>query len=737
MTTRTPSVAIAGNPNAGKTTLFNALAGARQKVANYPGVTVERKEANLRLPNGGRVTLVDLPGCYSLVARSPEEQIAHDLLFGRIPGLDIPAVVVCVVDASNLERNLYLATQLRDQGVPLVIALNMMDLAREKGIDVDPDRLAKTLGCPVIPTVGRKGVGIPQLLSAIQVRLEGNGTPEPKLPPFIETLPSTLEEPVARLSERLVADREFSQKERSRAEALWALLASLEGDDPVHLPPHETEAVSETLREFSTSTAGLRKAESHARYDYIGRVIREAEVSQNDVPDTLTQKIDAVLLHPVVGPALLFVVFGLVFQSIYAWAGPLMDGVDSLFSSISGAADSLLPESLFKSLLIEGVIAGVGNTVIFLPQILILFLFLGLLEDSGYLSRAAFLLDRLMASVGLDGKSFVPLLSSFACAVPGIMATRTIPGRKDRLVTILIAPLMTCSARLPVYILVIGTVFEAERKVLGPFNLGGLVLLGLYLLGIIAAVVVAFLLKKTLLKSPKPVLLLELPTYKLPSPRSILLLLWDRGMIFLRRVGTVILALTVILWVLLTFPKDESALAHFEEQRAAVEIDAGLDDAAKAEALAEIDAHEAEALLKGSFGGQLGHLIEPVIAPLGFDWKMGIGIVASFAAREVFVSTMGVIYGIAGEVDEESISLKDALHAEKRPGTELPLYTPLVGLSLLIFYAFACQCMSTLAIVRRETLSWKWPLFMFGYMTVLAWVASFAVYQGGRLLGWE
>ncbi len=453
------TVAIAGNPNAGKTTLFNAIAGTRHKVANYPGVTVERKEARLRLPNGNMATLVDLPGCYSLVARSPEEQIAHDLLFGRIPDMEDLSLVVCVVDASNLERNLFLVTQLLDQKVPLVVALNMMDLAEEKGTRLDPEELSKTLGCPVVPTVGRKGIGIPQLLEAIQTKLEGNGESKPRIEPFIHQLPGDLDLPVGRLAQKLEESGEFEARDRSRPEALWALLASIDGDDPVHLPPYEVELTRETLGEFNLKTSDLRRAESHARYDYIARVIQEAEITQEDLPHNLSDRLDSVLLNPLAGPLILLVIFGLVFQSIYAWAGPLMDGVDFLFGSIAAGVNSILPEGLFRSLVVDGVIAGVGNTVIFLPQILILFLFLGILEDSGYLARAAFLLDRLMASVGLDGKSFVPLLSSFACAVPGIMATRTIPSRKDRLVTILIAPLMTCSARLPVYILIIGTVF--------------------------------------------------------------------------------------------------------------------------------------------------------------------------------------------------------------------------------------------------------------------------------------
>lgn len=731
------TVAVAGNPNSGKTTIFNRLAGTRHKVANYPGVTVERVEAELCLPSGTRIRLVDLPGCYSLTARSLEEQIAHDLLLGRIEGLEAPALVLDVVDASNLERNLYLATQLLDQKIPLIVVLNMMDIAEERGLKIDPERLSGALGCPVIPTVGRKGQGVDQLLKLIAKHLESPIPVNGSIPPLIDTLPESLERPVEALARRLETLRTEPLGDRSRAEALWALLSNLDGDDAVRFPAEAIDLVRKARDEFSVTGDELRKEESRVRYEHIGKLIERAEIRHEDRPLSLSDKIDAVLLHRFFGPVFLALVFALVFQSIFAWAGPAMDLVDGFFGGLAAGAERILPDSLFKGLIIDGILAGVGNTVVFLPQVLILFFFLGLLDDSGYLARAAFLLDRLMSAIGLSGKAFVPLLSSFACAVPGIMATRTIPNRKDRLVTILVAPLMACSARLPVYILLIGTVFEADRKVLGVFNLGGILMLGLYLGGILGAVGVALLFKRTILKSPKPALILELPTYKLPTPRSILLLLWDRSLIFLRRVGTVILAITILLWGLLSFPKDSARAPEFESMRAEIERAEALSETAKESALAEVDNLQSEADLQNSFGGRLGRLIEPVIAPLGFDWKIGLGLIASFAAREVFVSTMGVIYGVGSEADEESVSLREKLQSETRAGSALPLYTPLVGLSLLVFYIFACQCMSTVAIVRRETMSWRWPLFMVGYMTVMAWTASFGVYQIGRFLGYQ
>lgn len=731
------TVAIAGNPNSGKTTIFNRLAGTRHKVANYPGVTVERIEAELDFPGGQKIRLVDLPGCYSLTARSLEEQIAHDLLLGRIEGLEAPALVLDVVDASNLERNLYLATQLLDQKIPLVVVLNMMDIAEERGFRIDPDKLSQALGCPVIPTVGRKGRGIDRLVESIEKGVNGSHRTNGVASPLIDDLPESLERAVGALAPRFESSRGSEARGRSRAEALWALLSNLDGDDAVRLPPQEVEWVRQTRAEFDASGDELRKEESKARYGYIGKLVEAAEIREDPRPASWTDKIDAVLLHRIFGPLFLALIFAFIFQSVFAWAGPAMDLVDGAFGSLAAGIDRLLPDSMLKGLLIDGVIAGVGNTVIFLPQILILFFFLGLLDDSGYLSRAAFLLDRMMSSIGLSGKAFVPLLSSFACAVPGIMATRTIPNRKDRLVTILVAPLMACSARLPVYILLIGTVFEAERRVFGVLNLGGLIMFGLYLAGILGAVAMALLFKRTILKSPKPALILEMPTYKLPTLRSTLTLLWDRSLIFLRRVGTVILAITVILWGLLSFPKDSRLAPQFEARRAEIASSASLSENAKEQALAEIDNLQAEADLQNSFGGQLGRTLEPVIAPLGFDWKIGLGLIASFAAREVFVSTMGVIYGVGSEADEESVSLREKLQAETRLGTGLPLYTPLVGLSLLVFYVFACQCMSTVAIVRRETMSWRWPLFMVGYMTAMAWVASFGVYQFGRLMGYQ
>jgi ferrous iron transport protein B len=731
------TIAVAGNPNAGKTTLFNALAGTRHHVANYPGVTVERIEATRRLCGGEKVLFLDLPGCYSLTARSPEEQVAHDVVLGRILEGDQPSLVLCVLDTSNIERNLFLATQLRDLGLPMAIILNMVDVAEQKGIRVNPDRLSKILACPVIKTVAREGVGIDQVMRLVESPLQFDKSWEKTFPRFIDQLPPEIEHPVNRLAARLAESKIIPGCLDLRFEALWALQANIDGDDPVEMPTIEAVQVREVLREYNLSRDSFGKITSEARYAYIQKIIESARIHQEDRPNPLNEKLDALLLHPTLGPVIFFMVFSVVFQSIFAGATPFMDGIDWIFNLLTRSVSASLPDSHFKELVVGGILAGVGNTLVFLPQILILFFFLAILEESGYLARAAFLLDRWMSSVGLDGKAFIPLLSCFACAIPGIMATRTIPNRKDRLVTILVAPLVACSARLPVYTLIIGTVFIAEKRVFGVFNQGGLVLLGIYLLGVFSAIAIAALFKRTLLKSPKPALILELPPYRLPSLRGISLILWDRCITFIKKVSTVILAITILLWALFSFPRNAITEQTFQQNLKVVETNLSLSDVERTQQVHELETTLGQERIQNSFGARFGHFIEPVIQPLGFDWKIGVGLIASFAAREVFVSTLGVIYGVSADTGEDSLSLREALRAERRAGTNLPFYTPLVGLSLLVFYVFACQCMATLAIVRKETQTWRWPAFMLIYMTILAWVASFLVYQTGLWIGYQ
>jgi ferrous iron transport protein B len=724
-------IAIAGNPNAGKTTVFNALTGTRQKVGNYPGVTVERKIGQLRLPSGETVDVIDTPGCYSLAARSPEEQVAHDVLLGELPGEARPDLVVVIVDASNLQRNLFLATQLRDLGIPLIVGLNMMDVARERGMEVSADKLSTALGCPVVPLIARKGEGMAELIETLQTL--DCGDCNCGVPRFIDCLPATLEQPVMTLAAGLV-DSGFADASTARAQALWLLISTIEGDDAVKISPAQAALTRRVMRELRVSTRQLRAVETSARYGYLKNLMDATACVDQDFPHRLTDRLDRILLHRVLGPVMLLTLMAIVFQSIFSWAAPAQELIEAGVGLVARAVDAILPASMIKALIMDGMISGVGNVLVFVPQILILFLFIGLLEDVGYMARAAFLMDRLMAKVGLDGRAFLPLLSSFACAIPGIMATRTIASRKDRLVTILVAPLMSCSARLPVYSLVIGTVFVADQSVLGVFTVGGLVLMAMYALSIFAAVNVAALFKKTILKSPPPPLLLELPTYKMPSVKTLGLNVLDRAKLFVVRAGTVILAATVILWAIMNIPAVKTDRAVYEAQRAAVSANAALDAAQKTAQINAISGAETAALSEHSIGGQFGRLIEPVIAPLGFDWKIGIGIIASFAARELFVSSMAVVNGVS-DADEHSPTLRQKLQAEINPATGEHVFTPLLGIALMVFYVLACQCMSTLAIVRRETASWRWPIFMVAYMSVLAWLMAFAVYQGGKLLG--
>ncbi|MBK6765449.1 MAG: ferrous iron transport protein B [bacterium] len=724
-------VAIAGNPNSGKTTLFNRLTGARQKVGNYPGVTVERKTGQLTLPSGNIIDVVDLPGSYSIAARSPEEQISHDVLSGFTEGLRRPDTVVVVLDATNVRRNLYLATQLRDMGVPLVVALNMIDLARERGFHIDCEKLSVAIGCPVVPLVARSGEGVDLLLEKLDNISHAKDKPG-QVPRFIDQLPPALEPPVTELADGLVQSK-LTDVDHARAEALWLLISTLDGDEAVSITPTKAALTKRVLQKSGLTTQEVRAIETSGRYQYLRDLMTLSAAVEQDLPHRVTQAFDRVLLHRVLGPIVFLSVMAIVFQSIFSWAEPAMGLTESFVGWLSGAIASLIPAGLFRDLVVDGAVAGFGNVIVFLPQILLLFFFIGLLEDSGYMARAAFLMDRIMSKVGLDGRAFVPLLSSFACAIPGIMATRTIASRKDRLVTILVAPLMSCSARLPVYTLIIGTVFAANHRVLGVFSIGGLVLMAMYLLSIFAGISIAALFKKTILKSPPPPLYLELPTYKLPSLRSVVLNLLDRAKLFVVRAGTVIMAATVVLWALMNFQIGAVDTTALDQQRAQIEQNTTLASAARDGELAKLDAQEHAMKIEQSLGGQIGKLIEPVIAPLGFDWRMGVGIIASFAAREVFVSSLAVVHGISYSDDDDS-TLRETLQTARNESGAV-IYTPLVGLALMVFFVLACQCMSTVAIVRRETNSWSWPAFMVGYMSVLAWLGAWAVYQGGKLIG--
>jgi ferrous iron transport protein B len=758
-------IVLTGNPNCGKTTLFNALTGLRAKVGNYPGVTVERKEGKLLgAPAGPPLKVLDLPGTYSLSPQSLDEQIARDVLFHRIREVPPPDLVVVVVDASNLQRNLYFATQVIELGYPTVVALNMIDVARENGHEIDSKALSKALGAPVIPLVASKAEGLAELrramLDELRPQRSGGGKSNAITPRLFAELPETF----GREAGRLVTLLESTFPEthfQAMAEALLIL-----SDERVlvssgaHYPEKIRTAVAEARTRLEQAGVDWRSVAIEARYARLAAIQEAVTTETLSVDETFSDKLDRILTHRVWGVAIFVGIMLLLFQSIFTFARLPMDLLTAGIDGFGNWVGAQMPPGDLNDLLVKGVIKGVGAVIVFLPQILLLFFFIAILEDTGYMARAAFLMDRLMSKVGLHGKSFIPLLSSFACAIPGIMATRTIESPKDRLVTILVAPLMSCSARLPVYTVLIAASIPAT-KVFGFLSLPGLTLLGMYLLGIVMALLMAWLFKKTLLKSATPILIMELPPYKHPVPKVILRHMWDRSKMFLRRAGTIILGINIILWFLATYPRHASITREFDDKRAVVKKQVEVEELKRSRVepapavaaltlqpfnpstnletqLADLNKAEAGEHLRQSFAGHLGRAIAPVIEPLGFDWKMGIGIIGSFAAREVFVSTMSTVYNV-GEVqnDEAGTASLAKLLREQRRGDGSPLYTPLLGVTLMVFYVFALQCVSTVAIVRRETNSWRWPVFQWLYMTVLAWALAFITWHGGQMLGFR
>ena len=699
---RVLTVALAGNPNAGKTTLFNALTGLRQKVANYPGVTVERKEGVWAwLPAREPARLIDLPGLYSLDAASPDERIAREILLGQVTGVQLPDVVLVVADATNLARNLYLFTQLLEFGRPLVLALTMCDVAQQRGLDIDTEQLSADLGVPVVPVIVAQRQGLAELSQTVRQAAAQIAPP----------IPWRLSE----TTETVLADLAHDGTQTRRE-----LIAELYADE---LPSAASRrAAIESARErLAQDNANWWQEPLLARYAWIESVVARATRAHETRETLISELIDRVLTHRIAGPLVLLGVMFLVFQAIFSLAQLPMDLLEKVFGVLQESVKGALPPGLLTDLLTDGVIAGVGGVVVFLPQILLLFFFIAVLEDTGYMARAAFIMDRLMRGVGLHGKAFVPLLSSFACAIPGIMATRTIENPKDRLATILIAPFMSCSARLPVYTLMIAAFFTG-RSLFGFLSVGTLLIMAMYLLGLAIAVAVAWLLKRTILRAPTPPLVLELPPYHIPHFRSIFQSMVERAGLFLRRAGTVILALSIILWALATFPRLDDATARTVAQQ----------ESGNTAEPSDAELHGAR--LRHSWAGRGGHLLEPIIAPLGFDWKMGIALISSFAARETMVSTLSIIYNTGAGDDDANVSLIDAVRAAQRPDGR-PAWTPLVALTMMVFFVLAMQCISTFAVVRRETNSWRWPFFMLAYMTVLAYVVALLTYQGGRLLG--
>ena len=685
-------IAVAGNPNCGKTTIFNELTGLRQKVGNYPGVTVEKKEGKILYEDGSDITVLDLPGTYSLSANSPDEKIVTDILLGRVPGIRKPEGLICVIDAGNLERNLYLVSQIIDQRYPLIVALNMIDVAKNSGMNIDVAKLSGLLGVQIIPTIGSKRIGIIELKKALRSEF--------KISPAVRKwrLPEIVQQEHEELAGLLV-EHDRSQEDVAFHDAA-ALISTTKQLEEYHgiITDEVLEHVQKDHDRLNSLGYDRYTIFVESRYNWIHSICSEV-ISPGQKKTNYTDKIDTIVTHKFWGYIIFLTLMVLMFQSIFTWALVPMNLIGAGFDWLGNEVGLIMPPGDLRDLLINGVISGVGAVVTFLPQIILLFLFMGILEDTGYMARAAFIMDRLMSKVGLQGKSFIPMLSSFACAIPGIMATRTIENPRDRIVTILVAPLMSCSARLPVYSLLIAA-FIPGTLVLGFWNLQGIVMVSLYLLGLIMALIMAGIFKRTILRGKTQAFILELPPYRIPSLKNILLQSKERSMLFLKRAGTIILGVSIVLWFLATYPKMQNGTPSEK--------------------------------LSYSFAGRAGQIIEPVIKPLGFDWKIGVGILTSLLQREVFVSTISTIYNIQSN-GEKTVSIRSQMQKDVNPETGLPYFTVLTAICVMVYYVLAMQCMSTLAVVRRETNSWKWPLFQLVYMTSLAYLVTFIVYRVGLL----
>ena len=706
------SIAIVGNPNTGKSTLFNNLTGLRQKTANYPGVTVERHTGTVRLPSGD-AQLVDLPGAYSLAAHSPDEMVAADVLLGRMNDMPRPAAVLIVVDSANLRRNLFMATQILELNLPVVIALNMIDLAAKRGITIDDTLLAEKLGVEVLPIVAGSNKGTREIEAALDRAIQLTIANRPCLAPKIRAAADELSASLNDVSlstmeiERALIDKDGAAEQRF-----------IENSSP---GGHD---LLETIRGQLAPGSSLAALEARSRYDWIDTVVNAVE-KRREQKRGIVDVLDQITSHPLIGAVLFFSIMAVVFQAVFSWAGPIMDAIDGATGYLGEQVAATMPAGALSSLLVDGVIAGVGSVIIFLPQIIILFAFIIFLEDSGYMARAAFLMDRLMRACGLSGQSFIPMLSSFACAVPGVMATRVIPDPRDRLATMLAAPFMTCSARLPVYALLIAA-FIPDTTIGGIFNVQGLVLFGLYLLGIAGGIFTAMIMKRFALKGPTPTFLIEIPPYRLPNLKSMGIRLLDRGRIFVKRAGTVIFTVAVVVWALVYFPRPEMLFAKYDIERVAV-AEKFSGEILETQ-LAILDNREAAELVEQSYLGRAGKSIQPLFAPLGWDWKITAAVIASFPAREVVVAVLGTIYAVGDDVDETDKRLLTRLRNAKNPdGT--PVFTLGVAVGLMIFFAFCLQCMATVAIMRRETNGWKWPISAWLYMTGMGYLGALLAYQ--------
>ncbi len=701
------TIALAGNPNSGKTTIFNNLTGARQHVGNYPGVTVERKEGRLKFKNFD-IDVIDLPGTYSLTAYSPDEVVARKVIIEEKPD-----VLVNVVDASNLERNLYLTTQLKELGVPVIIAMNMADMAEAQGIKFDYQLLSQLLGVEIVRTVGTKKQGIEELLeTVVNVARRKNDLPEKQV-----KYSSEVEEEIKKIEALLNEDTSVTDEAAASLEGIidsrdnclkrWLAIKLLENDKDVIGTVKSQNGGKQVLEQLAKSQEQLKKISGEdtemlivdGRYAFIRGACQESMTFTEEDRLSMTEKIDKVLINRLLGLPIFLGIMWLLFQLTFTLGGPPMEWLDAGFGALGEWAAVHMQEGLAQSLIVDGIIGGVGGVVVFLPNIILLFMGIAFLEGSGYMARAAFVMDKLMHKVGLHGKSFIPMLIGFGCTIPAIMATRTLENDRDRLLTMLIAPLMSCGARLPVYTLLIAAFFHE--------SVAGNILFSIYLIGIALAIIMAKVFRKWLLPGESEPFVMELPAYRLPTIKSVLIHMWERSWLYLKKAGTIILAASIIIWTLFTFPIIDPQGNEFES---------------------------ANVQMEQSYAGRIGKAIEPVIAPLGFDWKTGVALVAGFAAKEVVVSTMGTLYSIEDEdalAEEEEGSVKSfADRAREQSG-----YTPLVAYVLMLFTLIYVPCMATIAVLKRETNGWKWPMFTIGYTCALAWVVCFIVYRGGLLLG--
>jgi len=734
-------VVLIGHPNTGKSTLFNALAGTRTRTGNYPGVTVEQKigavpPSPAREPGFARSwALIDLPGTYGLAPRSADELVAVDVLTGSGQATRKPDVILCVANATLVERSLFLVSQLLELGPPVVLALNMSDAAEAQRIEIDVRSLSERLGIPVVMVSATRGTGLPELRRAVERAAEVASVEGGRL----RVLPQACHAAIAELREGLNGLWHSAASAGSGSIEGWSdyllerAVLDVGGQAErrlCELPESATviKLLEQARRAVAQQCGPLAEVDSNARIRWAREMSAGVVRRDQAIPSCWTDRLDGLLTHRILG----LLIFGLLmlgtFQLISTWAQPLVNVCESLQGRAADLVAAAMPPGMLRSLLIDGVIGGVGGVLVFVPQIALLFLLISILEDCGYMARAAFLIDRPMAAIGLSGKSFLPLVSSFACAVPGIMATRTIEHWRDRLMTILVAPLMSCSARLPVYFLMTTALIPPQRYAGGWVTLHGLVLLGMYLLGPLCAIAVCLVLRHTMLKGEASPFVLELPEYRWPVPRVVLLRVWDAVKAFVYRAGTLILTATILIWFAGYVPGDRTnhnrLLAELERLR-----DAGASDEQIA---AEEDAvnREARALLEQSLLGRAGHMIEPLVKPLGWDWRIGVGAIASFPAREVIIATLGTIYSLGADVDEQSSGLIDAIRGAEWPDGR-PVYTIPVGLSIMVFFALCAQCVSTLLVIRRETGSWRWPVVCFVYMTTLAYAGAWLTYQVG------